>query len=31
MYFTKKVAFCENIIVNGYARVALLQCYILAS
>ena len=29
--FHKKVAFHENIIVNGYVRVALLQCYILAS
>ena len=29
--FTKKVAFRENIIMNSYARVALLQCYILAS
>ena len=29
--FMKKLAFRENIIVNSYARVALLQCYILAS
>ena len=25
----KKVAFCENTIVNSYVSVALLQCYIL--
>ena len=29
--FHEKVAFRENIIVNSYASVALLQCYILAS
>ena len=29
--FHEKVAFRENIIVNSYGRVALLQCYILAS
>ena len=27
----KKVAFCENTIMNSYARVALLKYYILAS
>ena len=31
MNFTKKVVFHENIIMNSYASVALLQCYILAS
>ena len=29
--FHEKVAFRENIIVNSYASVAFLQCYILAS
>ena len=29
--FHEKVAFRENIIVNSYVSVALLQCYILAS
>ena len=29
--FHEKVTFRENIIVNSYASVALLQCYILAS
>ena len=29
--FHKKAAFCENIIMNSYARVALLQRYIPAS
>ena len=29
--FHEKVAFRENIIVNRYASVALLQCYILVS
>ena len=29
--FMNKVAFYENIIVNSYVNVALLQCYILAS
>ena len=27
--FQEKIAFCENIIVNSYVSVALLQCYIL--
>ena len=30
-YFYEKVAFHENIIVNSFGSIALLQCYIVAS